>query len=229
MKKMFYLIIIAVTLLLPACSFHFPSDWDSEYSYGNYSIVLKVNPDDAHVLLNGRFVGEAYEFSTRASALKLRSARNELVIKKEGYYEEEIDLTRYDMKKITIKFDLRPDDAVISRHVTKNRVPVRTRPPIRSEKYGVVKEKSVPKDKSRPVSSEKYSRVVLEVTPAEASIYVDGKFWGIAPTNGIINNFNLKKGKHTIEVLKPGYESIRNSIYVKSNKELKVSIKLEKK
>ena len=69
MKKIFYMAILAIILLLPACSFHFPSDWDSEYSYGDYSIVLKVNPDDAHVLLNGKFIGEAYEFSTRASAL----------------------------------------------------------------------------------------------------------------------------------------------------------------
>ncbi len=109
MNRFFYPALLAVILLLPACSINFPADWDSEYSYGDYSIVLKVNPEDAHVMLNGKFIGEAYEFSTRASALKIRSARNLLVIKREGYLEEEIDLNKYNMRKITVTLELRPD------------------------------------------------------------------------------------------------------------------------
>jgi len=226
MKKMFYLIIIAVTLLLPACSFHFPTDWDGEYGYGNYSIVLKVNPDDAHVLLNGRFVGEAYEFSTQASALKLRSARNELVIKKEGFIEEEIDLDKYSMRKITIRLNLKNDMQVRRKPVAKNKIPP---PHTKSEKYEVVKERDVPKGGSESVPVKVFSRLILEVTPSEASIYVDGEFWGIAPVKGIINNFNLRKGKHTIEVLKPGFKSARRTVDVKGSKGFKVKIKLEKK
>ncbi len=227
MKKMFFTAIIAIVLLLPACSFNFPSDWGSEYSYGDYSIMLKVNPDDAQVLLNGRFIGEAYEFSTRSSALKLRSAENELVIKKEGYLEEEIDLEKYKMKRITVTMELRPDPVLGKKTVKKEVAPPPQ--PEKETEYKVVKEKEVPKGEVRPIVTGEFSKVVLEVGPADSSIYVDGKFWGISPANGVINNFNLLKGKHRIEVLKPGYKTVLKIINVTGKGETKVIVKLEKK
>ncbi len=74
-----------------------------------------------------------------------------------------------------------------------------------------------------------FAPVILEVSPAESSIYVDGKFWGVAPEGGVINNFNLPKGEHRIEVLMPGYIPVLKIIKVAGQKELKVTIKLEKK
>jgi len=227
MKKIFYPALLGAILLLPACSFHFPADWDSEYSYGDYSIVLKVNPDDAHVLLNGKFIGEAYEFSTRASALKIRSARNELVIKKEGYLEEEIDLEKYSMRRLTITLELKPD-RVMKRETVPADSGITPPPPPKEDKGKVVKEREVPRGEVKSVVAGEFGRVVLEVSPVEASIYVDGKFWGIVPEGGVINNFNLPKGKHRIEVVKPGYKTVQKNITV-AGKELKVMIKLEKK
>ena len=227
MKRIFYPALLAVILLLPACSFNFPFDWDSEYSYGDYSVVLKINPDDAHVLLNGKFIGEAYEFSTRASALKIRSASNELVIKKEGYLEEEIDLDKYNMKRITITLELRPDTVL-----TKKPVGDITAPPLpqKDEKEGkIVKEIKVPEGELKSSAPAVFAPVILEVSPADSSIYVDGKFWGVVPEGGVINNFNLPTGKHRIEVLKPGYKTVQKNINVAGKKELKVIIKLEKK
>lgn len=229
MKKIFYPAILAIILLLPACSFHFPTDWDNEYSYGDYSIVLKVNPDDAHVLLNGKFIGEAYEFSTRASALKLRSKRNELVIKKEGFLEEEIDLERYNMRKLTITLELKPDMVLKRKTVEESEVAPPPPPPKEKREYKVVKEKEIPKGELKSSVKGVFSRVVLKVSPADSSIYVDGKFWGVVPDQGVINNFNLKKGKHRIEVLKPGFVTVLKIINVTGQKELKVIIKLEKK
>ena len=238
MKKMIFTALIAALLLLPGCAFHFPYDWDSEYSYGDYSVVLKVTPDDAHVLLNGKFIGEAYEFSTRASALKLRSGENELVVKREGYIEEPIDLRKYNMRKITITLDLRPDrmagqERVVPGAAPPPQPPKATKAPVAPEapekEYSVVEEKVVPKEESIVLPTVDFSPVLMEVSPPEASIYVDGKFWGIAPEGGMINNFNLAKGKHNIEVVKPGYKSVLQLVEVTGKKEISVIIKLEKK
>lgn len=228
MKKVFYPALFALILLLSACSIHFPFEWDSEYSYGDYSIVLKVNPDDAHVLLNGKFIGEAYEFSTQASALKLHSSRNELVIKKEGFLEEEIDLDKYNMRRITVTLELRPDRVMKRETVEKGEVMPPPPPPKEEREYKVVKEKEIPKGEVKSEVTGGFAPVVLEVSPPESSIYVDGKFWGIAPEDGVINNFNLVKGKHNIEVVKPGYKTVLKIIDVAGQKELKVTIKLEK-
>jgi len=228
MKNVFYPALFALILLLPACSFHFPFEWDNEYSYGDYSIVLKVNPDDAHVLLNGKFIGEAYEFSTRASALKLNSARNELVIKKEGFLEEEINLNKYNMRRITVTLELKPDVVPKRETVVKGDALPPPPPPGEEKEYKVVKEMEVPKGEVKSPAPGEFSPVMLEVGPPEASIYVDGKFWGIAPEDGIINNFNLEKGKHSIEVVKPGYKTVLKVLNVTGQKDLKVVIKLEK-
>ena len=50
--------------------------------YDGVRVVLHVVPDDADVLLNGRFIGVAYEFASQGTALRLASRLNELVLKK---------------------------------------------------------------------------------------------------------------------------------------------------
>jgi len=92
----------------------------------------------------------------------------------------------------------------------------------------VVKEKDVPKGEVKSEVTGGFAPVTLEVSPAESSIYLDGKFWGIAPEGGVISNFNLQMGEHRIEVMKPGYKTVLKIIKVAGQKELKVTIKLEK-
>ena len=94
---------------------------------------------------------------------------------------------------------------------------------------GLAQEKEVPKEEEKSPSTMEFSPVVMTVTPPESSIYVDGVFWGVAPEGGMITNFNLNKGKHTIEVVKPGFTSETRDITVTGNKEIKIIIKLEKK
>ncbi len=231
MRRTLYLTIFALLLTLPACMLRFPMDWGNEYGYGDYSIVFQVQPEDAHVLLNGRFIGEAYEFSTRASALKVRSARNEIVIKKEGYLEELIDLNRYGTRRITVTLTLKPDRVPVPKTVetVKTTPPPPPPPNKKGRELNVVKEKEIPKTEEKLPVVSSFSHIVMTVSPSESSIYVDGKFWGISPENGIINNFNLPKGKHKIEVVKPGYETVIRDINADGKNELKIDIKLDKK
>ncbi|MEN8154472.1 MAG: PEGA domain-containing protein [Acidobacteriota bacterium] len=225
MKKLSYMIVISLILVFSACSFHFPVDWDEDFGYRNYRVILKIDPDDAHVLLNGKFIGEAYEFSQKESALKIRSKKNELVVKKEGFREELIDLEKYGSKNITVQLTLKRDE--LYKVSEKQTAPPPPEKP--SEKYKVVKEKDIPKNEEKSTRSITFSKVTLTIAPEDSSIYLDGKFWGVAPANGIISNFNLKKGKHRIEVLKPGYKTIVKIVEVSGKKDLQISIKLVKK
>ncbi|MDQ1350071.1 MAG: hypothetical protein QG657_372, partial [Acidobacteriota bacterium] len=93
MKKIVYAWLVVLILTMVGCTFHFPyDDWDVNYS--DYRVVLVVNPDDADVLLDGKFIGAAYEFVSTAP-LRLHSRNHELVIKKEGYTEEVVNLSSY--------------------------------------------------------------------------------------------------------------------------------------
>ncbi|UCH98397.1 MAG: PEGA domain-containing protein [Candidatus Aminicenantes bacterium] len=224
------LLIVSLIFVFSACTFHFPYDWDWDYS--EYRVILKVEPDDAHVLLNGKWIGEAYEFSTYASALRLKSRRNELIIKKEGYVEEAIDLYDYDTRKIVIQLKLLKDKDYTG--PAKSKKPARKAKPEEAEKKPGYKAKTEPVKELPPEPKEESKQlvkpvdVILEIHPEESSIYLNGKFWGISPKEGKIENLRLKPGQYTLEVVKPGYQDYKREIEVKEQK-LDLIIKLEKK
>ena len=232
MKKPGYaFLLVSLMVTLSACTFHFPYD-DWEWDYSEYRVILKVIPDDARVLLNGKWIGEAYEFSTDKSALRLSSRNNELVIKKEGFIEEAIDLYEYNTRKIIIRLTLRIDKDYTGG--VKPGTPAEKATPREAERKPGYEAKTEPVKELPPEPPEeslpevKPVDVILEIQPEEASIYLNGKFWGITPPKGKIENLRLEPGKYTLEVVKPGYQDYKKEIEVKEQK-LKILIKLEKK
>lgn len=231
MKNVSYaLLIVSIMFAFSACTLHFPYEWDWDYS--EYRVILQVEPDDAQVLLNGKWIGEAYEFSTYESALRLKSRSNELVIKKEGYVEEVIDLYDYYTRKIVIRLKLLKDKDYTG-PVTPGKPTGKVKPEA-AEKTPAYKAKTEPIKELPPEPLEESQQqvkpvdVILEIHPEESSIYLNGKFWGISPKDGKIENLRLQPGQYTLEVVKPGYQDYKREIEVKEQK-LNLIIKLDKK
>jgi len=229
MKKIIYSGITVLVLLLAACTLHFPYDWGVEYR--DYRVILLIEPDDADVLLDGKFIGEAYEFSKEGSALRLHSRNHELIIKKKGYTEEVVDLGEYASNTITVRLKLLKD----RRYYSSPEKPGEVEGKREMEKTG--KTEYVPKTepvKEPPVQLEKEEdvkvvdavNVSLEISPKESSIYLDGRFWGITPESGKIDNLRLKPGRYTLEVVKPGYKDYKKLLDVK-DKDIKLILKLQ--
>ena len=103
MKKLLYL--VTLVFIFSACTFHIPYDYD-DWEYYDYHVILQVEPDDCDVLLDGKFIGAAYEFSNSRAALRLSSRNHELVLKKRGYVEKVIALNKYRSRIIRIRVDL---------------------------------------------------------------------------------------------------------------------------
>jgi hypothetical protein len=62
-----------------------------------------------------------------------------------------------------------------------------------------------------PSTDPNTGRVRLDVRPDDASIYVDDEFWGNArDTRSII----LRAGRHSIEVVRPGFQTTRRDVDV---------------
>jgi hypothetical protein len=241
MKNVF-LTTMAIGLLilsLSACTLHVPTHWGWDEG-GVYRIILKVDPDDAEVLLNGKLIGYAYEFSSSDSAIELASRNNELVIKKDGYEEEAINLYEYGTRRITIRLKLvkdrdyrAPRAPRVPRPPAKAKKPAKPKPPKVKPEY---KAKKVP-PKTPPQEAEtvetttftaKPVNVTLHILPDEAAIYLDGKFWGLSPKSGVIENLRLKPGKYTLEIVKPGYHTYVKKLSL-ADKAVKLIIKLDKK
>lgn len=234
MKKIVYAGLVVLILIMVGCTFHFPyDDWDVNYS--DIRVVLLVKPDDADVLLDGKLIGAAYEFASTGAPLRLHSRKHELVVKKEGYTEEVINLSDYSTPDITIRVRL-SEERPYSYSPEKRSTGEEPKPKPSASGY-----KPVPKVepvKEPPKSAEEEAEetnikkvepvnVTLEIKPKDAAIYLNGKFWGISPESGTINNLRLEPGKYTLEVIKPGYQSIKKELDVK-DQPLKLIIKMEK-
>jgi len=224
MRKIIYSGITVLVLLLAACTLHFPYEWGVEYR--DFRVILLVEPENADVLLDGKFIGEAYEFSKEGAALRLHTRNHELIIKKKGYIEEVVELQEYASNNITVRLKLLKDRRYYSSPARKEEVEktVKTEYVAKTEP---VKEPPVQLEKEEDVKRVEAVNVSLEIAPKESSIYLNGRFWGITPESGRIDNLRLKPGKYTLEVVKPGYKGYKKLLDVK-DKDIKLILKLQK-
>ena len=72
--------------------------------------------------------------------------------------------------------------------------------------------------------------LVLHVEPSDATVYVDGNYYGTSNDNGR-NEIQvlLPPGNHKIEVVRPGYESFSQDIMVSKDQDNHVNVILRKK
>lgn len=215
MKKNILMAGILSIFLFSACAIHFPFLYED---YEPCRIVFHIDPDDAQILLNGRFVGEAYEFATPSSALMLRSRRNEIVIRRDGFMELEINLYDYPNQNITIEKSLRRERA--GGPATAPEVPAESKPIPRKE---TVRE---PEEELPQTSLEEPAVLSLTISPDDSSIYINGKFWGIVPIGGKIENLRLKPEKYTIQIVKPGFKYYEKNLSLTNGQKLNLEINL---
>jgi hypothetical protein len=72
-------------------------------------------------------------------------------------------------------------------------------------------------------------RIRLSVSPAEATVYLDGRFLGLAKDlGGEAGLFAVKPGTYTVEVMSPGYRARKVEVVVEEDAEQTVEITLEK-
>jgi uncharacterized membrane-anchored protein len=225
MKKISLLSVLFFISLGAACTINVP--YDIMYDYDGVYVIMKIVPDDADVLLNGRLVGAAYEFSTSRSALRLASRQNELIFKKKGYNEEAVDLRSYSSRNITLKINLEIQSGKAASEPADKDIPAQKA----DEAYTAESETTPPQppaEKANATEERFLTPLILTVTPAETAIYIDGKFWGLAPENGKIENLRLRPGKYVIEAFKPGFSAYKKEVTVPKQETFTLIIALQK-
>jgi len=76
----------------------------------------------------------------------------------------------------------------------------------------------------RPFTAEA-GRLHLDVHPADASVYVDGEFKGLA---GKLGEVALPPGPHRVEVVRPGFRTEERDVDVAPGSSREISIELER-
>jgi len=78
--------------------------------------------------------------------------------------------------------------------------------------YGYRDEAPAPQPGARPLeANQDAGRIRLEVRPEDASVYVDDEFWGNARETKFLT---LRSGRHSIELVRPGFEVARREVDV---------------
>ena len=75
-------------------------------------------------------------------------------------------------------------------------------------------------------SMEEPAIVTMKISPEDASIYVNDKFWGIVPKGGNIENLRLKPGEYTLQIVKPGFKYYEKNITLTKGQKLNLEINL---
>lgn len=201
-----------------ACSFNVP--WDVMDDYNGVRVVMHVSPDDADVLLNGRLVGAAYEFSSPGLALRLASRQNELTFSKKGFRERVIDLSSYHSRNITLRVDLEMEENFTIAKPTTPEEPA----------YEAQSEPVPAQPQEKPAAAEErfLTQVALTVTPEETAVYIDGKFWGLAPAEGKTAIVRLPPGKYLFTAFKPEFKNYSRQVTIPRQEKFALAIALQK-
>ncbi len=197
MKRLAMLSLLSV-ILLTGCAFHIPGPL-FEDDYFPVTVRLDIDPDDAEVYIDGRLIGEAYEFSTAQTAIRLSSRNHRLSFRRDGYHETVTDLDSYRGRRITLWLSLKAlsgdrGDRPDLPKVEKAPAPKEPLPPPSKD---TAHEEAVPAGRFA---------LILTVEPAEATIYVNDRFWGISPADGKIGRIAFAEKEIRIDVLKPGFK-----------------------
>jgi hypothetical protein len=193
------------------------------------AISLKVRPKSTEIYVDGQPIGKAGKYDGYPGYLWLDSGTHELVFHKEGF------------RTFSRKFEVRTG------MVTEVRVEMERGesflPEMRMESVAPSggSRTVLPRDGSAtrvPEASAKPGEVIdlrseggrirVLAEPADASIYLDGRFIGTgADLSRLRGGLMLDQGEHQLEAVHPNFVSDRLSFRVKAGEELELRLTLE--
>ncbi|MEE2775549.1 MAG: PEGA domain-containing protein [Acidobacteriota bacterium] len=186
-----------------------------DYSYSRNdlgAVSLKVKPKNAEVYVDGRYVGAAKSFDGTPRYLWLAPGRYDLTLYCPGYtnLSAEIEITPSEIVKYSLELErgeaVRPDPPEPPAREPYRRHREHAPPPTaapRSTEPSNVSRTPVGADARREPGG-----VVLEVHPADASVYLDGRFIGTGREVSTLRSpLLVDPGSHTLQVIHPDYLS----------------------
>lgn len=218
------------------------------YGGGGYydnsgSVRVIVEPNKTKVYVDEYYAGTADDFDGIFQRLNLRPGRHDITLKLEGYETHKVKLYVPLDHTLKIKHKMARGAAdVVSESTVGD--------PADEERYA--RRRADEYDRERPEADDRYEprdraddgapraddqrddswpaarergTLRLDVSPADASIYVDGMFRG---TGQDLRRLNLPPGRHRLEVVRPGYRTLERDVEVRAGETEQVDVELQK-
>ena len=80
---------------------------------------------------------------------------------------------------------------------------------------------------SEETSPHEGATLLLRLRPADAAVYLDGKLLGAGESVSGPDGISTPPGRHTLEVVKPGFKTWRSTLVLSGGEQRALTIKLE--
>ena len=194
---------------------HQPVVYSSHRGYRMGALDLNVRPKNTEIYVDGQYVGLAKKYDGFPGHLWLENGVYEIAFYRPGFETQTRTVKILTDLILDLDIEMRVGEAV--------------RPEMN---FGPEAEDD-PSDEgwveSRRFSRGDYqSRLHLDVEPGAALIYLDGNILGTADElAGLHAGLILSAGRHTLQVVHRGYESVERSIVVEPGEEVQFDLRLE--
>ena len=163
-------------------------------------VDANVYPRDAEVFVDGQLKGKVHQFSGAPDYLVLSHGKHRVSLRKVGYGTETFII-----------------DVAVQRVIRLDVTLERLRP------------KAPVTEKTYELNLEGTGSLVLDVEPADATLYIDGVFYGacseFSEEEGAIV---LREGAHNVQIVRPGYETHTDVLKIHSGRDVEINAKLRK-
>jgi hypothetical protein len=204
------------------------------------SMRVMVDPPNTRVYVDGHYAGVTDDFDGLFQRLYVAPGRREVRLELEGHATHSIQIDVPPGSEIKVRHTMqRGGSPTVDDQTDGREAPVyAAAPPPRSSKAPSERDLRYERGDAAPtapatsatpqvvVSTDDVSRLQLQVTPEDASVYIDGSFHG---TGGALlgSILELEPGPHRIEIVRPGLRSYERAVTLEARERRELSVTLE--
>lgn len=189
------------------------------------AVETDVRPGRANVLVDGKLAGQARDFSGTWDVLWLSPGSHELEFSRDGYQTLRVRVDVDGGSYYRIHQRLNRGAGLDPRSHALTAAPD-TEEGVRPQ--GGVRATAAP-DTGDSAPALAVGFLTLDVSPADAAVYLDGEFLAnggeLARLHGALP---VAPGEHIVEVVRPGYRSVKQRVTVEAGEPATVTIRLER-
>jgi hypothetical protein len=200
-------------------------------SYGHRSgniaeLRALVDPPRTRVYVDGAYAGVADDFDGVFQRLNISPGRHDITLRLEGYSSHTFSIYARPDQTLKLRWDMVRGSGETRDSTGDEYGREPDRDSDRDRDPGRESESARDRDAARlPADRSARGEMLLDVEPADASVYVDGEFHGKASQ---VTRLELPAGRHRLEVVRPGYKTEEAEVDI-DGQARRVTVKLERR
>jgi hypothetical protein len=181
---------------------------------GMGGLDMNVNPKQAEVWVDGKYVADARDLDGDPTYLWLKKGAHHVVVYKSGFrsFEEDVDVNVGMIRELKLKLEKGESQPPARGASEAGREPARSESPEpRAEAAEAVREPS--------------GDVSLQVEPRDATVYVDDVYRGSARQ---LPGLRLPAGRHHVQLVRPGFQPLEKDFDVEADRTIDLKLSMER-